>query len=515
MWGFLFFILITMNTYEKIIGKLKAEGLQYEEIDQRAAKDRSVDELVRVTGMRYSEGMSTLFFVNEKGKYIVVLRRDDRNVKSGVVKKLTGSKSLNFAKPEDLDMFGFEAGLVSPVMLGELQERFDIAVLVDSKVVEMEKIICGIAKEGYGLKISKEDLFRFIGKYEVADITEANEKRQTGVRRTILTGDTPSGKLHIGHYVGTLENRVKMQDDYDTYILLANNHAYANYYDKADLINQNVYEVFLDNLAVGIDPNKSTIYLESGIPETMVLYGFFLTMVKHARALRNPSVKDEIRYKKMDPSLAFVSYPILQAVDILQFNADIVPVGEDQLPVIEQAREIARDFNKAYGTLFTEPKGVPGRVARLVGTDGKEKMSKSGHNAILLSDSEEVVREKVLSMYTDPKRVKATDKGSVDGNPVFIYHDAFNPDKEEVKDLKERYISGKVGDIEVKEKLYSALNTFLEPIREKRKYYEKRPDEAKEILVSGTSRARKVVQGTLEKFESMVGINKLIEESNV
>ncbi|HRI05497.1 MAG TPA: tryptophan--tRNA ligase [Candidatus Dojkabacteria bacterium] len=504
-----------MNTYEKIVEKLKARKIQYEEIDQRAAKNRSVDELVRVTGMRYSEGMSTLFFINEKDEYVVVLRRDDRNVKSGVIKKLTNSKSLNFASEGDLNKFGFEAGLVSPVMLGELQDSYDIKILVDSKVMEMDKIICGIAKEGYGLKIAREDLFLFVKRYEVGDITEANEKRQTGVRRRILTGDTPSGRLHIGHYVGTLENRVKMQDDYETYILLANNHAYANYYEKSELINQNVYDVFLDNLAVGIDPNKSTIYLESGIPETMVFYGFFLTMVKHSRALRNPSVKDEIRYKKLDPTLGFISYPILQAVDILQFNADIVPVGEDQLPVIEQAREIARDFNKAYGHLFTEPKGVVGRVSRLVGTDGKEKMSKSGHNAILLSDSAEVLKQKVMSMYTDPNRIKATDKGVVEGNPVFIYHDAFNPDVDEVSDLKDRYLQGKVGDIEVKEKLYKALNTFLEPIREKRKYYEDRPDEAKEILVTGTKRARKVVQGTLEKFEKLVGINKLIESNDV
>jgi len=330
-------------------------------------------------------------------------------------------------------------------------------------------------------------------------------------RKRILTGDTPTGKLHLGHYVGTLENRVKLQEDYDTYIILANIHAYANYYDKAEKINQDVYDVFLDNLAVGIDPEKATLFLESGIPELYELYGFFLTMVKQARLLRNPSVKDEIKYKQLEPSAAFVCYPILQAADILGFNADLVPVGEDQLPVIEQTREIARDFNQAFGETFVIPEGMVGRVARLVGTDGKLKMSKSGGNAILLSDDDETLKKKIMGSYTDPTRIHPTDPGKVEGNPVFAYHEAFNPNKEEVEDLKSRYITGKVGDVEVKEKLFVALNNFLMPIREKRRYYEDHPEVAKEILVEGTKRARKTVIQVVEKFREKVKINKLIE----
>ncbi|MFA6519054.1 MAG: tryptophan--tRNA ligase [Candidatus Shapirobacteria bacterium] len=326
----------------------------------------------------------------------------------------------------------------------------------------------------------------------------------------ILTGDTPSGKLHIGHYVGTLENRVKLQHQYDTFILLANVHAYANDYKKGEIINQNVYEVFLDNLAVGIDPNVSTIYLESGIPETLELYSYFLTMVTHARAVRNPSVKEEINYKKFDPSLGFICYPILQAADILGFNANLVPVGEDQLPVIEQTREIARDFNKAFGDTFIVPEAKVGRVARLIGTDGKLKMSKSGHNAILLSDDEVTLKQKIQACYTDPARIHATDPGKVEGNPVFEYHRAFNPNKDEVADLESRYKAGKVGDKEVKEKLFIALNTFLAPIREKRKYYEDNPKIAKEILVAGTSRARQIVQQTVKEVREKMGVNKLI-----
>lgn len=330
-------------------------------------------------------------------------------------------------------------------------------------------------------------------------------------KKRILTGDTPSGKLHIGHYVGTLENRVKLQHEYDTFILLANVHAFANDYRQAEEINKNVYEVYLDNLAVGIDPEVSTIYLESGIPETLELYSYFMTMVTHARAIRNPSVKEEISYKKLDPSMGFICYPILQAADILSFNADLVPVGEDQLPVIEQTREIARDFNKTYGETFVIPQAKVGRVARLIGTDGKLKMSKSGQNAILLSDDEETLRKKIQACYTDPNRIHATDSGKVEGNPVFEYHEAFNPDKAEVEDLKARYRLGQVGDKEVKEKLFVAMNIFLSPIREKRRFYEERPDLAKEILIESTKRARKVVVETVEKVREHMNINKLIK----
>jgi len=329
-------------------------------------------------------------------------------------------------------------------------------------------------------------------------------------KKRILTGDTPTGRLHIGHYVGALENRIELQNTYETYILLANVHAYASNFKEPDKINDSVYNVFLDNLAVGLDPKVATIFLESGIPEIYELYTLFLTMVTNSRLVRNPTVKDEIKYKKLDPSVAFISYPILQAADILAFNADLVPVGEDQLPVIEQTREIARTFNATYGETFVIPEAKIGRVARLVGTDGKLKMSKSGGNAILLSDDEETLKKKVMSIYTDPDRIHPTDPGKVEGNPVFIYHDAFNPDKVEVQDLKDRYQKGTVGDIEVKQKLFIALNNFLMPIREKRKYYEDRPEEAKEILIEGTKRARKTVQEVMKKVRERVKINDLI-----
>jgi len=331
------------------------------------------------------------------------------------------------------------------------------------------------------------------------------------MRKRILTGDTPTGKLHIGHYVGALENRIKLQHEYDTYIILANIHAYASNYKDPDKINESVYNVFLDNLAVGLDPNVATIFLESGVPEIFELYTMFVNMVTHSRVIRNPTVKEEIKYKKLDPSVGFMMYPILQAADILAFNADLVPVGEDQLPVLEQTREIARTFNSVYGETFVVPEAKMGRVKRLVGTDGTMKMSKSGGNAILISDDEATLKQKVMSIYTDPNRIHPTDPGKVEGNPVFIYHDNFNPNKAEVADLKDRYQKGRVGDIEVKQKLFVALNDFLKPIRDKRKYYEDRPKEAKEILIESTKRARKTAQSVMEKVREKTKVDDLIK----
>lgn len=320
-------------------------------------------------------------------------------------------------------------------------------------------------------------------------------------KKRILTGDRPTGKMHLGHFVGSLKNRVKLQDSYDQFVMIADVQALTDNFETPEKVRASVREVLLDYLAVGIDPKKTTILIQSMIPEIAELTVFYLNLVTLERVLRNPTVKDEIKQKGYGHNIpaGFAMYPVSQAADITVFNADLVPVGEDQLPMIEQTREIVRKFNSLYGDVFTEPEALLGEVKRLPGIDGNAKMGKSLGNAIYLSDTEDELKKKVMGMFTDPARIHPSDPGNVEGNPVFIYHSIFNPDKNEVRDLEERYKSGNVGDVEVKEKLFVALNNFLKPIREKRSEYENRGAELDQILVDGTAKARGIAKETMEK----------------
>ncbi len=333
---------------------------------------------------------------------------------------------------------------------------------------------------------------------------------KTNIKKRILTGDNPTGKLHLGHYVGSLENRVKLQDEYETFIICADTHtlAYPKYTFDTKTVAQSIFEVTCDNLAVGLDPKKVTFFNESSIPEIYEIASILSMLVTHARALRNPTLKEEIIVKDMGDnySLGFVNFPIYQAADILCVNADLVPVGEDQVPHIELTREVARKFNTSYGVVFTEPEPLIGKVRRLVGLDGGAKMTKSLDNAIYLSDNSETIKKKVMSMYTDPNRLRPTDPGKVEGNPVFIYHDNFNSNAYEVNELKERYSKGKVGDVEVKEKLYMAIDKFLEPIRVRRTYYANNRDEVYDILREGNKIVRQESQKTLDSMKERMHI---------
>lgn len=322
-------------------------------------------------------------------------------------------------------------------------------------------------------------------------------------KKRILTGDTPTGKLHLGHYVGTLENRVKLQDDYDTFIINADVHAFTTLLVDTQKVADSTIDVAIGNLAVGLDPDKVTMFVESGIPEIYELAAIFSMMVSHNRALRNPTIKDEITMKGLGDqfSLGFVNYPIYQAADILCVKAHLVPVGKDQLAHIEQTREIASKFNDSFGEIFPVPEGLVGRVAKLVGTDGNPKMSKSLGNTIYLNESTKELKEKVMRMYTDPKRIHATDPGTVEGNPVFDYHEVFNNNKAQVEDFKKRYRAGTVGDVEIKESLFTVLEEFLAPIREKYAQYETNKDSVTDILSEGTKKTRGIVIATLNEVK--------------
>ncbi len=332
-------------------------------------------------------------------------------------------------------------------------------------------------------------------------------------RPRILTGDRPTGKMHLGHYVGTLHNRVRLQDEYECFFFVADLHTLTTRLERDKLSDtaQNIRDVVLDNLSVGIDPQRSQYFLQSLVPQISEIAIIFANLVTVPRLQRVPTLKDVMRDLEIEqPSMGLLNYPVLQAADILCVRANLVPVGKDQESHIEVTREIARRFNNLYADeehpVLPEPDALIGDVPSLIGLDGQAKASKSLGNAIFLTDDAKTVEEKVRGMYTDPNRIRADIPGRVEGNPVFIYHDAFNDNLDEVNDLKERYLQGKVGDVEVKRKLAAAINRFLDPIRARRAELEAQPRLVEEVLAAGSERARAEASETLARMKAAMGI---------
>lgn len=324
----------------------------------------------------------------------------------------------------------------------------------------------------------------------------------------MLTGDRPTGKLHLGHYVGTLKNRVALQHNYETYLIIADLHMLTTKNTRDDIANttQNAIDMVLDSIAAGIEPSISTFYLQSAIPEVCEINTLFQNLVTVPRLERLPSLKDMVRdSNKEEMPYGLLGYPVLQSADILGVHATMVPVGKDNLAHVEITREIARRFNHLYGEFFQEPDSLVGEVPTLIGTDGKAKMSKSLSNAIFLSDDTAAVRKKVQSMYTDPNRIHADIPGIVEGNPVFIYHDAFNTNKAEVEDLKTRYRAGKICDEEVKDKLFTSIEITLNPMRERRARYEAQPGLIESVILEGTEKTRAIVKQTVFDIRKQMG----------
>jgi tryptophanyl-tRNA synthetase len=328
-------------------------------------------------------------------------------------------------------------------------------------------------------------------------------------RTTILTGDRPTGPLHLGHYVGSLANRVSLQDKSTQYIMVADVQALTDNVENPEKVRANVNEVLLDYLAIGIDPKKSTIFIQSLIPQIAELTIFYLNLVTVNRLRRNPTIKTEMAQKGYDENVTagFLMYPIHQVADITCVKANLVPVGEDQLPIIEQAHEIVRSFNSIYKCdVLVEPKALVSAVPRLSGTDGKAKMSKSLNNAIYLSDDADTIKKKVMSMYTDPHHIHVSDPGKVEGNVVFTYLDIFDPEKDEVQKLKEHYQRGGLGDVVLKRKLIDVLNNFLEPIRVKRAEFAKDVQEVMHIALQGSEKVQEVAAITLQQVKEVMKI---------
>jgi tryptophanyl-tRNA synthetase len=325
----------------------------------------------------------------------------------------------------------------------------------------------------------------------------------------VLTGDRPTGRLHLGHWVGSVANRVLMQDDYECFFIVADLHTLTTRPEKEEIaaIPGNIREMVLDYLALGIDAERSHIFVQSAVPETSRLALIFSMLVTLPRLERLPSIKDMAASAKLDVlPFGLVGYPVLQAADILLPRADVVPVGKDNAAHVEITREVARRFNYLYGDVFPEPELLLSDVATLPGIYGKQKMSKSLGNAILVSDSAEEVSALVRRMYTDPNRVRADVPGRVEGNPVFIYHDAFNPNTAEVEDLKDRYRSGTVGDVEVKAKLAAAINAFLDPVRQRRAQLACEKGMVEDILATGNRTMREIARDTMSRVEDAMGL---------
>lgn len=332
-------------------------------------------------------------------------------------------------------------------------------------------------------------------------------------KKVVLTGDRPTGKLHIGHYVGSLKERVKMQNSgkYNMFIMIADQQALTDNARDPEKIHNSLIQVALDYLAVGLDPAKSTMYIQSQIPALSELNMYYLNLVTVSRLERNPTVKAEIQQKNFDRSIpaGFLTYPVSQTADITAFKGELVPVGDDQEPMMEQAREIVRSFNNIYGDILVEPKGVfpPKGQGRIPGLDGNAKMSKSLGNAIYLSDDEKTLQKKVMSMYTDPTHIHVEDPGHIEGNVVFTYLDIFDPDKEHVQELKDQYRAGGLGDVKIKRYLFEVLNSELKPIRERREEFAKDIPAVYDMLKQGCANANEVANQTLAEVRHAMGLD--------
>ncbi len=329
------------------------------------------------------------------------------------------------------------------------------------------------------------------------------------MKKIILTGDRPTGKLHLGHYIGSLKNRVKLQDEYEQYIMVADVQALTDNAENPEKVRDNIVELLLDYLAVGIDPAKTTICIQSMIPAIAELTIFYLNLVTVPRLERNPTIKAEIKLRNFGGGIpaGFLTYPVSQAADITAFGAHFVPAGEDQAPMIEQTCEIVRKFNSLYGQTLVEPKIILSSTPRLIGTDGKSKMSKSLGNTIYLADSEDEIERKVMSMFTDPNHLRVSDPGNTKNNPVFIYLDAFGEDKEKISALKAHYEKGGLGDVTVKKYLNEVLQATLKPVRTKRELLSKDLDAVYKIAFEGTEKAKMLTSNTLKAVKHSMKID--------
>jgi len=495
-----------MNNFDKVKQKLEESKVKYY-ISEEETDSLSVDEQIKAKKMKFKQGMSTLVFNVDKEYLIVIFRRDDRLLDKKPLMKKLNAKSIEFGKEQDIKELGFKEGLVSPVII-----PYDIKVFIDSKVLEMDEIICGAAAKGYYLHIKKDDLLKLLPEYEVFE-TKPNPKRQDKREiKRVLHGITPSGEsLHIGNYFGAVYQHLELQKELkETYYFIADLHALTTVQNREEL-EKNEINVILDYLALGIDPQKSVFFRQSDVPAHSQLAVILGNYISYGQMKRMHAFKDKLEKGASVESvnMGLFNYPILMASDILLYKPDAIPVGEDQRQHVELTRDIAESFNSKYKTdLFPLPDPMirESKVGRVVGTEGKRKMSKSLNNVVGIFDDEALIRKQIMGAYTDPNRIHSTDPGKVEGNTVFVYHDLINDNKEEVDDLKNRYREGKVGDVEVKEKLVAAHSRYFKSARERRKELEKDINSVREIMLQGAEKAKEFADKTLEEVYETIGL---------
>lgn len=498
-----------MQNFKKLQTKITEEQIDCEIIDVHA-KSYSVDDHVKALGIKYREGLSTLLYKTAEGQFVVLLRRDDCSVDLVKFAQILKTSKISFASPEDLANLGLEVGLLSPLALPS-----DFQLFVDQKVTEMDKIICGAMISNKAIRIERSELFKHLPHFKLIEVTFANPKRQDSERpiNRVLSGITPSGeKLHIGNYFGAVKDHIQMQDKLaQTFYFIADLHALTTVKNSAQL-QKNITNVVLDYLALGLDPNKAVFFRQSDVPEHEQLAVILANYVSYGQMQRMHAFKDKLA-KGADQgaiNMGLFNYPILMAADILAYCPDGVPVGEDQRQHIELTRDIAENFNQTYNQqIFPLP--VPmikeQKIAKVVGTDGERKMSKSLGNVIEIFGEPETIKKQIMGAYTDPNRIKATDPGKVEGNPIFVYHDLLNDDQNEVADLKIRYQKGQVGDVEVKQKLIAAHSRMFGAAQERRNRLAADHDYLLDVLATGATKAKKLAGETLAKVYQAIGLS--------
>jgi len=483
---------------EKVLKLLDDASVKYELIKLPDGISLDVVDHMKFHDRSLKYALATMIYSTENG-FVAVQRRGDTKVSSKKLREFLGIKRLSLATKEELEQMGYEIGMVPPV-------GFEIPLYADSKMLEVDEIYCGAADNEYGMLTSPKELFK-VSKPIMCDVTEYETQYLDHPR--ILSGITPSGsQLHIGNYFGAVEPQISLQDTHDTYYFVADLHALTTIHDK-ETLEKNITGVVLDYLALGLDPAKCVFFRQSDVPEHSQLTVVLANYVSYGQMKRMHAYKDKLQNGVSEESInmGLFNYPILMAADILLYKPYGVPVGEDQRQHVELTRDIAENFNKAYKVnTFPLPEPIISKeLGRVVGTDGERKMSKSLGNIIGIFDDEKVIEKQIMSCFTDPTRLKATDPGRVEGNPVFIYHDLINDNKVEVEDLKTRYKAGTVGDVEVKRKLIEAHKRKFGEARARRAELDENMEMVKNILAEGAEKARKFASETLDEVYKVIG----------